>query len=221
MMRKPLDVTSHLIREGLPLGGERHELRRQDGAPAIVVVVPDRAKRRGGRDRLAQKGLGPTRGSPVCVEEQVLGGFEVVVGQVGLQSRLQSRAASVDHGIPLPLHQPLDGVEDEALVSSASRCRTHPVAPLIAHGLAPKGLLADKGYDADFIRQDMEKRGGTAMIPHQAEPTGSTARPHSLNPPVDTPIWRRDLGKRLRRHSGPIEMLSTDSRCSHLRTVSR
>jgi len=30
---------------------------------------------------------------------------------------------------------------------------------------APKVLLADKGYDADFIRADMEKRGGTAMIP--------------------------------------------------------
>jgi transposase len=26
-------------------------------------------------------------------------------------------------------------------------------------------LLADKGYDADFIRQDMEARGGFAMIP--------------------------------------------------------
>jgi hypothetical protein len=24
-------------------------------------------------------------------------------------------------------------------------------------------LLADKGYDADFIRDDMEKRGGIAM----------------------------------------------------------
>jgi hypothetical protein len=34
-----------------------------------------------------------------------------------------------------------------------------------ADGPAPKVLLADKGYDADFIRQDMEKRGGVAMIP--------------------------------------------------------
>jgi Transposase DDE domain len=32
-------------------------------------------------------------------------------------------------------------------------------------GPAPKVLLADKGYDADFIRKDMEKRGGFAMIP--------------------------------------------------------
>ena len=30
-----------------------------------------------------------------------------------------------------------------------------------ADGPAPKVLLADKGYDADFIREDMEKRGGT------------------------------------------------------------
>ena len=38
--------------------------------------------------------------------------------------------------------------------------------PIIdADGPAPKVLLADKGYDADFIRQDMEKRGGVAMIP--------------------------------------------------------
>ncbi len=33
-----------------------------------------------------------------------------------------------------------------------------------ADGPAPKVLLADKGYDADFIREDTEKRGGTAMI---------------------------------------------------------
>jgi transposase len=29
----------------------------------------------------------------------------------------------------------------------------------------PKVLLADKGYNADFIRDDMQKRGGFAMIP--------------------------------------------------------
>ena len=42
-----------------------------------------------------------------------------------------------------------------------------------ADGPAPKVLLGDKpvlsevegGYDADFIRQDMENRGGLAMIP--------------------------------------------------------
>ena len=37
-------------------------------------------------------------------------------------------------------------------------------------GPAPKVLLADKGYDADFIREDMERRGGTAMIPTKAQP---------------------------------------------------
>lgn len=30
---------------------------------------------------------------------------------------------------------------------------------------APKVLLGDKGYDADFIGQHMESRGGFAMIP--------------------------------------------------------
>ena len=34
-----------------------------------------------------------------------------------------------------------------------------------ADGPVPKVLLADKGYDADFIREDMLKRGGIAMIP--------------------------------------------------------
>ena len=34
-----------------------------------------------------------------------------------------------------------------------------------AEGPASMVLLADKGYDADFMRQDMEKRGSTAMIP--------------------------------------------------------
>lgn len=34
-----------------------------------------------------------------------------------------------------------------------------------ADGPAPKVLLADKGYDADYIREDMERRGAAAMIP--------------------------------------------------------
>ncbi len=29
----------------------------------------------------------------------------------------------------------------------------------------PKVLLADRGYDADAVRADIEKRGGAAMIP--------------------------------------------------------
>ena len=50
-----------------------------------------------------------------------------------------------------------------------------------AAGLAPKVLLADKGYDADFIREDMEKRGGTAMIP--------TKRNRLIQLPVDAAIY--------------------------------
>ena len=34
-----------------------------------------------------------------------------------------------------------------------------------ADGPAPKVQFGDKGYDADFSRQDMERRGGLAMIP--------------------------------------------------------
>ena len=50
-----------------------------------------------------------------------------------------------------------------------------------AEGPVPKVLLADKGYDADFIRADMEKRGGTAMIP--------TKRNRLIQLPVDAAIY--------------------------------
>ena len=33
-----------------------------------------------------------------------------------------------------------------------------------ADGPSPKVLLADKGYDADFIREDMDKRGGIVAL---------------------------------------------------------
>lgn len=38
-------------------------------------------------------------------------------------------------------------------------------APVMADGPQPKVLVAYKGYYADFIWQDMEKRGGVAVIP--------------------------------------------------------
>ena len=50
-----------------------------------------------------------------------------------------------------------------------------------ADGPAPKVLLGDKGYDADFIRQDMESRGGLAMIP--------TKRSRLIQLPVDAAIY--------------------------------
>ncbi len=50
-----------------------------------------------------------------------------------------------------------------------------------AHGPAPKVLLADKGYDADFIRADMERRGGVAMIP--------TKRNRLIQLPVDAAVY--------------------------------
>ena len=48
-------------------------------------------------------------------------------------------------------------------------------------GPPAKVLLADKGYDADFIRQDMEQKGGFAMIP--------TKRNRKEQIPVDPAIY--------------------------------
>ena len=45
------------------------------------------------------------------------------------------------------------------------------MAIMDADGPAPRVLLADKGYDADFIRQDMEKRGGVAI----SRPSGTAS----------------------------------------------
>ena len=50
-----------------------------------------------------------------------------------------------------------------------------------ADGPAPKVLLGDKGYDADFIRQDMADRSGVAMIP--------TKRNRLVQLPVDAAIY--------------------------------
>ena len=47
-------------------------------------------------------------------------------------------------------------------------------------GLHPR-CSSDKGYGADFIRKDMEKRGGTAMIP--------TKRNRLIQLPVDAAIY--------------------------------
>ena len=52
---------------------------------------------------------------------------------------------------------------------------------MAADGPAPKVLLADKGYDADFIRKDMEVGGGVAMIP--------TKRNRLIQLPVDADIY--------------------------------
>ena len=45
-----------------------------------------------------------------------------------------------------------------------------------AHGLTPKVLLGNKGYDADLICQDIESRGGLAMIPTKWSRLIQTAR---------------------------------------------
>jgi transposase len=50
-----------------------------------------------------------------------------------------------------------------------------------ADGPALKVLLADKGYDADFIREELERCGGTAMIP--------TKRNRLVQLPIDAAIY--------------------------------
>lgn len=50
-----------------------------------------------------------------------------------------------------------------------------------ANGPVPKVLLAKKGYDVDFIRENMESRGGIAMIP--------TKRNRLIQLPMDTAIY--------------------------------
>lgn len=43
-----------------------------------------------------------------------------------------------------------------------------------AEGPAPKVLLADKGYDSDYIREDMKRRGAGTDDPDKAQPQNST-----------------------------------------------
>jgi hypothetical protein len=53
-----------------------------------------------------------------------------------------------------------------ATISAGETSDFKGYAPVMeADGPPPKVLLGDKGYDADFIREDMEKRGGIAVIP--------------------------------------------------------
>jgi len=59
-----------------------------------------------------------------------------------------------------------DGLPIAAEVSGGEASDYTGYAPVIdAGGPPPKVLLADRGYDADFIREDMEARGGVAIIP--------------------------------------------------------
>ena len=48
-------------------------------------------------------------------------------------------------------------------------------------GPAPKLLLPDKGHDADFTREDIKRRGGTAII--------LTKRNRLIQLPVDAAIY--------------------------------
>ena len=52
---------------------------------------------------------------------------------------------------------------------------------MAADGPEPKFLLADRGYDADFIRDDMEARGGSAIIP--------TRKNRKIQIPVDGYVY--------------------------------
>ena len=53
--------------------------------------------------------------------------------------------------------------------------------PVTDGGRDPKVLIADKGYDADFIRNDVDKRGGVAVIPSR--------RSRKVQAPIDGHIY--------------------------------
>jgi len=49
--------------------------------------------------------------------------------------------------------------------------------PLMAEdGPPPKVMLADRGYDADAILEDLKARGATPVIPPKSNRTGHTIR---------------------------------------------
>ena len=71
----------------------------------------------------------------------------------GLSTKIHLRT----NGAGLPVAAEVTGGE-------VSDCKGY--APLMAaDGPAVRVLLADRGYDSDAIRQDMEARGGVAVIP--------------------------------------------------------
>lgn len=53
--------------------------------------------------------------------------------------------------------------------------------PVMEGGPAPNVLLADRGYDADRIREDVEQRGGTPIIPMR--------RTRKIQVPIDDFIY--------------------------------
>lgn len=75
-----------------------------------------------------------------------------------------------------------DGLPVAAEITGGEVSDYKGYAPVMeADGPAPKVLLADRGYDADFIREDMSARGGVAIIP--------TRRNRRVQIPVDGHIY--------------------------------
>jgi transposase len=57
------------------------------------------------------------------------------------------------------------GLPVAAIVTGGEVSDFKGYAPVMADGPGPKVLIGDKGYDTDFVREDMETRGGVAVIP--------------------------------------------------------
>ena len=74
-----------------------------------------------------------------------------------------------------------------------------------ADGPTPKVLLADKGYEADFIREDKERRGGVAMIP--------TKRNRLIQMPEG---WQPDTTKPQTAISASFTSSQSDCGCANL-----
>jgi len=53
--------------------------------------------------------------------------------------------------------------------------------PALMHDIDcdPEQMLGDKGYDSETVRQDIEQRGGQAMIPQHRQPKDTTSRRQS------------------------------------------
>jgi len=95
-------------------------------------------------------------------------------GSWPLKRWLYDQDPSPHHALGLPIAFALSGGE-------VSDYKGY-VPIMNADGPAPKVLLADKGYDADFIREDIEQRGGVAMIPTKQPLDPAARRCRDLRP---------------------------------------
>ena len=106
------------------------------------------------------------------------GGFRIrVLGAQEVASRPRSISRRTARGCPSPSRSP---AASEITGGEVSDYRGY--GPLMeADGPLARVLLADRGYDSDAIRQDMQDRGGVAVIPAR--------RNRKVRESVDTHIY--------------------------------